>query len=157
VIKRFAFVLLIGLAACSSKKPEEGQVQAGRSIPVVGAVPGAATSTASGAPGSGAATGSAAMGSAESTGSAAAPAPPDDRASVGCATAITLTCAAGQRDGCTGGLTAVHVCVADGAKAGPPCVQKVALTCPEGQADACLRSPPLANHHVCVVVPKPPS
>jgi hypothetical protein len=75
---------------------------------------------------------------------------------VGCATATTLTCEADQVDGCAGGLTSVHVCVAKDAKPGPPCAQELALTCPAGQVDACLHNPPQANNHLCVVAPKAP-
>lgn len=164
--KLAVIVLLIGLGACSSKKPEEGKepAQGGNSGPVVGSAAGGAASApsmgnaASPAAGSAAGAPSAAPGAAGDT---ARPAAPDSSggspAAVGCATATTLVCDAGQRDGCTGGLTAVHVCVAADAKAGAPCAQEVALKCPDGQVDACLRNPPLANHHVCVIVPKPPS
>jgi hypothetical protein len=72
-----------------------------------------------------------------------------------CATATTLHCDAGQVDGCTGGLTSVHLCVAGDAKGGTPCAQGAALTCPTGQIDACSYKPPYASNHICVVVPKP--
>jgi hypothetical protein len=160
VNKLAVIVLLIGLAACSQKPPEEGREPAQTATP--GAVVGSATGAP--APGSGgattggaAATGAAAGGSAATTGAAAggsaagsaAPAP-----GMGCAIATALVCDAGQSDGCAGGLTSVHVCVAKDAKAGPPCAQEVAMTCPAGQADACLQHPPQANNHVCVIVPK---
>jgi hypothetical protein len=145
-------VSLIGLAACSTGRPEEGRASVQRGTP--GPVVGSAAPATPGAPAAG--TGS--------TGSPSTPTPPDPAgssptgelaATIGCATAVDLVCDAGFRDGCTGGLTAVHVCVAADAKSGPPCAQEIALTCPTGQVDACLRNPPLANHHVCVVVPKP--
>lgn len=147
--KLAVIVLLIGLAACSQKPPEEGREPAQTATP--GAVVGSATGAP--APGSGgattggaAATGAAAGGSAATGGAAAG---------MGCAIATALVCDAGQSDGCAGGLTSVHVCVAKDAKAGPPCAQEVAMTCPAGQADACLQHPPQANNHVCVIVPKP--
>ncbi|HMG52593.1 MAG TPA: hypothetical protein VK601_03905, partial [Kofleriaceae bacterium] len=62
---------------------------------------------------------------------------------------------AGQVDGCTGGLTSVHACVAADAKGGTPCAQGAALTCPTGQIDACTYTPPYASNHVCIVVPRP--
>ena len=149
--KLAVIVLLAGLAGCSRSKPQENRETAPSATPGTvlggGAAPNANPGSASGsAPGS---AGSA--GSAESGGAAAPAAGP-----VGCATPTTLTCEAGQRDGCTGGLTAVHVCVAGDAKAGPPCAQELALKCPDGQVDACLRNPPLATSHVCVfaVIPK---
>jgi hypothetical protein len=145
------FVLLIGLGACSTGKPEEGraQVQSGAPGPVVGSAAPGAPSTGGSAPSTGGAPSAGAVDPAGSspTGELAA--------TIGCATQVNLVCDDGFRDGCTGGLTAVHVCVAADAKAGPPCAQEVALACPAGQIDACLRSPPLANHHVCMVVPKP--
>lgn len=133
-------VLLSGLAACTHKRDEEDRAPA--TAPVVG---GAVKSAAPAAP---AGSNNAAP---EAPGSAAPAAP---AVPVGCATAVTLTCGADEVDGCTGGQTAVHVCVAKAAKAGPPCAQEIAMTCPDGQIDACLHAPPLANHHLCVVVPK---
>jgi hypothetical protein len=58
-------------------------------------------------------------------------------------------------DGCAGGFTSVHVCVASDAKAGEPCAQGAALTCATGQVDACTFAPPYASSHICVVVPRP--
>ena len=82
---------------------------------------------------------------------AGAPSP----ASVGCATATTLVCDAGQSDGCAAGLTTVHLCVAKDTKPGAPCAQQPAATCPAGQVDACLHDPPQSINHVCVIVPRP--
>ena len=131
--KLAVIVLLVGLAACSKKKPEEGRE------PVQSAMPGVGSAAPSApAPGPG----SAPAGNAPSS------------SGVGCATATTLACEAGQTDGCTGGMTSVHVCVAKDAKAGPPCAQQATLTCPAGQVDACLHDPPQANNHVCVIVAK---
>lgn len=142
--KLAVIVLLAGLAACSRSKPQEGRETAPTATPgtVLGGGPAPNPASPGGA-------GNAA-GSAEAPAMAAPPAGP-----VGCATPATLACEAGQHDGCTGGLTAVHVCVAADAKAGPPCAQELALKCPEGQVDACLRNPPLATSHVCVIAPKP--
>ncbi|HEY0475871.1 MAG TPA: hypothetical protein VGD37_00020 [Kofleriaceae bacterium] len=146
-------VSFVGLAACNNKKPEEGKEPL--------------QSTAAPAPAAGApAAGAAAAGSAATAGAAAAPA---GGAAVGggaaggattpspvaCATTTALRCDLGQTDGCTGGLTSVHLCVAGDAKAGTPCAQGAALTCPTGQVDACTYTPPYASNHVCVVVPRP--
>lgn len=142
-------VLLAGLAACSRKKPEEGREPAQTAAP--GAVVGnAAPAAPAPAPGNAGSAGSAAAAGAGSVAGQSANAP-----AVACATASSLVCGAGQHDGCTGGLTSVHVCVADDAKAGPPCAQETAQACPPGQADACLHAPPLATNHVCVIAPKP--
>jgi hypothetical protein len=142
VNKLAVIVLLVGLAACSKKKTEEGRepVQTATPSSVIGSAAPAAPAPAP-AMGSGAA-GSAAAGSAVAT------------ASVGCATTSSLVCGADQSDGCTGGLTAVHVCVAKDAKAGAPCAQGPALACPSGQTDACLHDPPQATNHVCVIAAK---
>ena len=139
--KLAVIVLLVGLAACSKKKPEEGREPAQSASP--GAVVGSATAPA---PAPSAPAGSAAP---AAPGGTAAP------ASVGCATATTLTCDAGQSDGCAGGLTTVHLCVAKDTKAGAPCAQQPAATCPAGQVDACLHDPPQSNNHVCVIAPRP--
>jgi hypothetical protein len=72
-----------------------------------------------------------------------------------CATASKLACGGGQVDGCAGGMTSVHVCVAGDSKPGTPCAQGASLTCPTGQLDACSFAPPYASNHVCVVVPRP--
>ena len=122
-------VLLIALAACSKKKDEEGREPVQTAAP--GAMIGSAAPGAPSAPAGHAATGGAATGGAAEGSGGAGPAP-----SIGCATAVALTCDAGQVDGCAGGLTAVHVCVAKDAKAGPPCAQELALNCPSGQVDA---------------------
>ena len=144
VNKLAAIVLLAGLAACSRSKPQENRETSPPAVP--GTVIG-------GGPASNASPGSAASAAPAESGGAAMAAP--SAGPVGCATPTTLTCEAGQRDGCTGGITAVHVCVAGDAKAGPPCAQELALKCPDGQVDACLRNPPWATSHVCVIAPKP--
>jgi hypothetical protein len=74
---------------------------------------------------------------------------------VACATQTALHCDAGQVDGCTGGLTSMHLCVASDARPGTPCAQGSPLACPGGQIDACTYTPPYASNHVCVIVPKP--
>jgi len=145
VNKLAVIVLMVGLAACSKKKPEEGREPVQSATP--GAVVGSAAPSAP-APGPGSATPPAA---APSPGSAPTGNPPG----VGCATPTTLACDADQADGCTSGMTSVHVCVAKDAKAGPPCAQQATLTCPAGQVDACLHEPPQANNHVCVIVARP--
>ena len=147
--KLAVIVLLVGLAACSKKKPEEGRepVQSATPGAVVGS---AATPPSAPAPGPGSAAPSA---PASGPGSAVAGSAPS-ASGVGCATQATLACDAGQTDGCTSGMTSVHVCVAKDAKAGPPCAQQATLTCPAGQVDACLHDPPQANNHVCVIVAK---
>ena len=141
--KLAVLVLLVGVAACSNKKPEEKHEAP--QTPPPGEVVGVPVSPSPGAAGSGAA-----------PGSAPAEKRPDAPGSVGCATATTLTCEADQVDGCAGGLTSVHVCVAKDAKAGPPCAQELALTCPAGQVDACMHNPPQAPTHLCVIAPKAP-
>lgn len=140
-------VLLAGLTACSKKKAEEGRE------PVQSATPGAVVgSAAPSAPAPG--PGSTAP-SAPAPGPGGAPAGSASSSSgVGCATQTTLSCEADQIDGCTSGMTSVHVCVAKDAKAGTPCAQQATLTCPAGQVDACLHDPPQANNHVCVIVAK---
>jgi hypothetical protein len=147
-VKKLAvLVLLAGMAAClNNKKPEEGRE------PAQG-VPGA---TVGSAVGPSAATGSApaATGNAANAGAGAQATPATPAANVGCAQPSSLVCGDGQVDGCAGGLTAVHVCVAKDAKAGPPCAQELALSCPAGQVDACLHSPPQAPTHLCVIVTK---
>ena len=136
-------VLLAGMAAClNNKKPEEGREPA-QSVPGGGVGSAVGPSAAGGAP---AATPAGAQGAGQA---ATAPA-----TNVGCAQPSSLTCGEGQVDGCASGLTAVHVCVAKDAKAGPPCAQELALSCPPGQVDACLHSPPQATTHLCVVAPK---
>jgi hypothetical protein len=137
---------MFGLAACSKKKPEEGREPVQTMSP--GAVVGSAAPAAPG-PAAGAAPGGAAAGSA-APGSTA----PAGEPSVGCATATTLACGPDQSDGCAGGLTTVHVCVAKDAKAGAPCAQPPAATCPADQIDACLHDPPQSSNHVCVIAAK---
>jgi hypothetical protein len=153
-VNQLAIVLLIGLAACTTGKPEEGRASVQSGTPAVGsAAPGAPSPGSPTAPAPAGGTTTPAPGAADPAGGSS---PTGElAATIGCATQVNLVCDAGFKDGCTGGLTAVHVCVAADAKAGAPCAQEVALTCPAGQIDACLRNPPLANHHVCVVVPKP--
>ena len=153
--KLAVIVLLVGLAACSRKKPEEGREPAQTAAPgaVVGsAAPGASVPAAGGTAAGGTAAGGAAAGGA--TAGSATPGGAASSSNVACATATALTCEADQRDGCAGGLTSVHVCVAKDAKAGPPCAQELALACPAGQVDACLHDPPQATNHACVIVPK---
>jgi hypothetical protein len=142
VNKLAVLVLLVGVAACNNKKPEEAKQAPG--APPPSAVVGVPQGQSAGAANSGAAGG----GSASGAKAEGAP------ANVGCATAATLACGTDQVDGCAGGLTAVHVCVAKDAKAGPPCAQEVALSCPADQVDACLHNPPQATTHVCVIVAK---
>jgi hypothetical protein len=144
VNKLAVLVLLVGIAACNNKKPEEAKAAQG--TPPPSAVVGVPQGQTAGAATSGAAGGSTAGAKAEGGASG----------SVGCATATALSCGADQADGCASGLTAVHVCVAKDAKAGPPCAQEVALSCPAGQVDACLHNPPQATTHVCVIVAKTP-
>lgn len=76
---------------------------------------------------------------------------PPPSAGVPCAQEIALVCADGFADGCGGGKTTVHACVAADASAGPPCAQELALECPEGQMDACLGTPAAAENHICIV------
>ena len=150
--KIFLIVLCVGLAACNKKKEEEGRE------PVQTApAPAPAASAGGGAPGSAGAPGQPATPAGTSAVEAARPASggattPTPEA---CATPSKLSCPAGQVDGCSGGLTSVHVCVAADAKPGSPCAQGSALTCPSEMIDACGFAPPYASNHVCVVVPKP--
>src|SRR5262249_3001418 len=146
-ILTFLIVLCVGLAACNKKKEEEGREP-------VAAAPAPGPASAGGsveAPGQAAApAGTAAVEAARpASGGATAPTPE------ACVTPSKLACAAGQVDGCTSGLTSVHVCVAADAKPGSPCAQGSALTCPSEMIDACGFVPPYASNHVCVVVPKP--
>jgi hypothetical protein len=71
-------------------------------------------------------------------------------AATGCAREIAIRCATGV-DGCLDGRTIEHVCVADGAMAGPSCAVELALVCPPGQRDGCLTEPPVSRHHLCVI------
>lgn len=144
----FIGVLFAGLAGCDHKKEQEGKEPLNPppvAAPAPTAPPAASPGSPSAAPGSAA--------SAEAAPGSAANAPAS--APVGCATASTLRCEAGQTDGCAGGLTAVHVCVAADAKPGSPCAEGGALTCPTGQIDACHYAPPYASNHICVFVPRP--
>jgi DNA polymerase-3 subunit gamma/tau len=170
VTKLFAIIVSIGLVACSGKKKdEEGKEPPAGTLPVAPAQASPPSTGSPASPGS-AATGSAAAVPAEAPAGSASAAPgttpvgPTGTAGgpgattptpVGCASPSPLHCDAGQADGCTGGLTSVHVCVASDAKAGSPCAQGAAPTCPTGQIDACGFTPPYASNHVCVVVPKP--
>jgi len=140
----FIGVLFAGLASCDHKKEQEGKEPLNPppvAAPAPASPPAAAPGSAGPAPGS--------------AGSAESPAAGGPTAPVGCATASTLHCDAGQTDGCTGGLTSVHVCVVADAKPGAPCAQGSALTCPSGQIDACHYAPPYASNHICVFVPRP--
>ena len=152
--KLFAIVVFVGLAACNQKKDQEQReplqpatapapppAASGGSAPTAGSAPAPAPTMAP--------AGGSAAGSAAAAGGATTPTP------VACATASALHCDAGQVDGCTGGLTSVHLCVAGDAKPGAPCAQGAALTCPSGQVDACTYTPPYASNHICAVVPKP--
>lgn len=145
--KLAVIALLVGLAACSKKKPEEGREPVQSAAP--GAVVGSAAPSAPPAPAPAPGT-AAPPAAAPGPGSAPAGSPPSSPG-VACATPTTLACDAGLADGCTGGMTSVHVCVAKDAKAGPACTQQATLTCPAGQVDACLHDPPQANNHVCVI------
>ncbi len=154
--KIFLIALCVGLMACTNRKKEEEGKEPVQTAPVPAPAAGAASSgAASGAAGS--ASGPAATPAGTAAAEAARPAsggatiPTPDA----CATPSKLSCAAGQVDGCTGGLTSVHVCVPSDAKAGAPCAQGAALTCPNDLIDACGFAPPYASNHVCVVVPKP--
>lgn len=151
-------VLCVGLAACmNSKKEQEGKepltaapAPAAPAAPATASAPGSAApsgATGSGAP---AATMSAEAASAGTAGGGSTTPTPD-----ACATPSKLHCEAGQVDGCSNGLTAVHVCVAGDAKPGTPCAQSAAPACAAGQVDACSFKPPYASTHICVVVPKP--
>jgi hypothetical protein len=139
--------LCVGLVACTNKKKEEE----GREPVAAAPQPGAAPSAGAASPGQAAApAGTAAVEAARpASGGATIPTPE------ACAAPSKLACAAGQADGCTGGLTSVHVCIPSDAKAGTPCAQGAALSCPNGMIDACTFAPPYASNHVCVVVPRP--
>ena len=147
--------LCVGLAACSKKKEEEGRepVQAApvQPPPAAGgtATPGSEP-VGSGSAVAGVPAGTAAAEAAHAPSGGATTPTPD-----ACATPSKLACPAGQVDGCTGGLTSVHACVASDAKPGAPCAQGPALTCANDAIDACGFAPPYASNHVCVVVPKP--
>lgn len=153
--KIFLIVLSIGLVACTNRKKEEEGKEPVQTAPAPGPAGAAPGTGPSGAPG--AAPGQTATPAGTMTAEAARPASggatmPTPEA---CATPSKLSCAAGQVDGCTGGLTSVHACVAADAKAGAPCAQGPALTCPNDLTDACSFAPPYASNHVCVVVPRP--
>ena len=146
--KIFLIVLCIGLAACNQKKEQEGREPV-QTAPAPGpAASGSAPGSAAGQAATPAGT-SAVEAARPASGGATIPTPE------ACATPSKLSCAAGQVDGCTGGLTSVHACVAADAKAGSPCAQGAALTCPNDMIDACGFAPPYASNHVCVVVPRP--
>lgn len=143
-------VAFVSLAACNKKKEEEGREPV-QTAPTPGPAPSGGSAPAGSAAGQAAtpAGASAVEAARPASGGATTPTPE------ACATASKLSCAAGQVDGCTGGLTSVHACVAADAKAGSPCAQGAALTCPNDMIDACGFAPPYASNHVCVVVPKP--
>ena len=84
------------------------------------------------------------------TGSDPSSPPPPASAGIPCEDKIGRVCENGLVDGCGGGKTTVHVCVAADAAAGPPCEQEIALVCPDGQIDACLQTPAPAANHICV-------
>lgn len=151
-------VLLVGLAACSRKKEEEGRepAQTATSGPVVGSAAPRAPTPAPASPAGSAATDNAAAGAAAGGGAAGGSTLTSYNAACTDKTPELppLGCDVGQIDGCTGGVTSVHVCVPKDAKAGAPCAQQPVLTCPAGQGDACLHDPPQATNHVCVIVPK---
>ena len=67
-----------------------------------------------------------------------------------CDLEIALECAEGLVDGCSSGLTSIHICLPADEKASQPCEQEIARECGEGLIDACLMSPPAAETHVCV-------
>jgi hypothetical protein len=156
VNKIFLIALCVGLVACTNRKKDEEGKEPVQTAPTPGATAPSAggSGAASGAPGS---AGQAAAPAGTSAAEAARPAsggatiPTPDA----CATPSKLSCAAGQVDGCTGGLTSVHACVPSDAKAGAPCAQGPGLTCPNDLIDACTFAPPYASNHVCVVVAKP--
>ena len=78
--------------------------------------------------------------------------PPPASAGVPCEQEIARVCEDGMVDGCDGGKTTVHACVAPDAEAGPPCEQEIAQVCPDGQTDACLQTPAAAANHICVAM-----
>jgi hypothetical protein len=149
VNKLATLVLIVGLSACSRKKPEEGRE------PAQSAAPGAVVGSAAAPPPPVApAPGSAAPAEAPAAGSAAAAVDPA-QGGTPCAAPTTMTCDAKLSDGCVGDRTTVHACVEKDAKVGGPCGDGAALTCAAGQADACASTPPLAKNHVCVIVARP--
>ena len=143
--KVFLIALWFGLVACTNQKKEQEGREPVQTAPVPAPAPSAAGSAPAAAP-AGAAAAEAAR---PASGGATTPTPE------ACAATSKLSCAAGQVDGCTGGLTSVHACVPSDAKAGAPCAQAAALSCPSDMVDACTFAPPYASNHVCVVVPKP--
>lgn len=146
-MKKLAVIVwLAALSACPGQRDEERRAPARTPAPSGGVGTALAPSPS---PASG---GAATAGTAGTAGGAAAP---SATANVGCASPTTLACGPDEVDGCAGGLTVVHVCVAKDAKAGPPCAEKAALSCPAGQVDACLQNPPQAGNHLCVIVAKP--
>jgi hypothetical protein len=147
VNKIVLIALCVGLVACTNSKKEKEGTEPVAAAPTPGPAPSA------GVTGSGQAAAPAGISAAEAarpaSGGATIPTPD------ACATPSKLSCAAGQVDGCTGGLTSVHACVPSDAKPGAPCAQGPALTCPSDLIDACTFAPPYASNHVCVVVAKP--
>jgi len=141
--------LCVSLAACmNKKKDEEGKEPL--TLPAAAAPAGSAAAAGSAAPAS--APAGTMTAEATSAGTSAGATTPTPEA---CATPSALHCETGHIDGCNGGLTSVHLCVAGDAKAGAPCAQGAALSCPTGQTDACSYKPPYASNHICVVVPRP--
>ena len=74
----------------------------------------------------------------------------DNSGGSSCDLEIALECAEGLVDGCSAGLTSIHICLPADEKASQPCEQEIARECGEGLVDACLMSPPAAETHVCV-------
>ena len=74
----------------------------------------------------------------------------DNSGDSSCEVEIALECAEGLVDGCSSGLTSIHICLPADEKASQPCEQEIARECGEGLVDACLMSPPAAETHVCV-------
>jgi hypothetical protein len=145
VNKIFLIALCVGLVACMNKKKDEEGREPVQTAPAPGPAPSAGSAAAGSAP-----AGTAAVEAARPAAGGATIPTPD-----ACAATSKLVCAAGQVDGCTGGLTSVHACVPSDAKAGAPCAQGPALSCPNDMIDACTFAPPYASNHVCVVVAKP--
>ncbi|HEX3762480.1 MAG TPA: hypothetical protein VHW23_27450 [Kofleriaceae bacterium] len=148
--------LCVGLVACMNKKKDEEGKEPVQAAPVQ---PPPAPAGSSATPGSQPSGSGSAAAVPSGTAAAEAARAPSGGATLptpeACATPSKRACPAGQVDGCTGGLTSVHVCVATDAKPGAPCAQGAALTCANDAIDACGFAPPYASNHVCVVVPKP--
>jgi hypothetical protein len=67
-----------------------------------------------------------------------------------CRLRVGLRCGDGKVDGCGGGRTLIHICIPETEQPGPACSLEINKQCPTGQVDACLKSPPVANTHLCV-------